>query len=48
MAIANVVTELLVIVKFSKGEAYTRVPVPSEVKAGERLVFETAKLMMWM
>jgi phosphatidylserine synthase 2 len=34
MAIANIVTELLIIVKFSRGEAFMDVPVPKEVKIG--------------
>jgi hypothetical protein len=34
MAIANIVTELLIIVKFSRGEAFMDVPIPREIKIG--------------
>jgi phosphatidylserine synthase 2 len=34
MAIANILTELMVIVKFSRGEAFMEAPVPIKVKMG--------------
>jgi hypothetical protein len=47
MAIANIVTELLIIVKFSKGEAFMDVPVPIEIKIGWGLALLGFGVYFW-